>query len=268
MQQPHIALNNGIKIPQLGFGTWKMHGVEAERAVDAALQIGYRHIDTARIYRNEKRVGRAIQASEVEREDIFVTTKIFNTQHNNPVKAIDDSLRRLNLDYIDLYLIHWPVKERLATWKTLEGEYKKGKVRAIGVSNFTVRHLQELLEQAEIPPAVNQVEFHPFLFQQELLLYCQQQKIALEAYSPLAHGRKLADERITKIAKQHNKTNAQIMIRWSLQLGNIVIPKSSHPERIEENFKVFDFKLSSKEMNTLNSMNEDFRTCWDPEQVR
>lgn len=262
-----ITLNNGIKIPQLGFGTWKIRGANAEQAVLEALNTGYRHIDTARIYRNEKRVGKAIASSGLKRQDIFITTKIFNTQHRDPVRALDASLKRLGVDYVDLYLIHWPVKERLRTWSILEGELSKGKVRAIGVSNFTIRHLEELINNTQVVPAVNQVEFHPFLYQKELLAYCQKKKIAIEAYSPLAHGRRTSNELIAKLAEKYKKSSAQIMIRWSLQLGNIVIPKSSHPERIKENFEVFDFKLTENDMKLVGTLNENLRTCWNPEQV-
>ncbi len=262
-----VTLNNGVNIPQLGLGTWMIIGPKAEHAVTSALEIGYRHIDTARIYRNESRVGKAISASGMKREDVFITTKIFNTQHRDPVKALDDSLRRLGTDYVDLYLIHWPVKERLRTWKILEGELAKGKVKAIGVSNFTARHLEELIQNSNVVPAVNQVEFHPYLYQKVLLKYCQSKNIALEAYSPLAHGRRQENSTITSLSKKYKKTTAQIMIRWSLQLGNIVIPKSSHPARIKENFEVFDFSISDADMELIGALNEDLRTCWNPEQV-
>lgn len=267
MKIPDIRLNNGVNIPALGFGTWKIRGKSAEESVRFALDSGYRHIDTARIYRNEKRVGKAIRESSIKRSDIFVTTKIFNTQHRDPVKALNDSLGRLGLDYIDLYLIHWPVKQRLRTWKILEQELAKGKVRSIGVSNFTIRHLSELMECCDIMPAVNQVEFHPFLYQKGLLEYCNKNGIALEAYSPLAHGRKVDDVVITRIARKHSKSNAQVMIRWSLQLGNIVIPKSAHPDRIGENIDVFDFKLDNADMKQVSGLNEDLRTCWNPENI-
>jgi len=267
MKAPEIDLNNGVKIPQLGLGTWKVRGTAAEQSVRWALEIGYRHIDTARIYLNEKRVGKAIAASGIPRKDIFVTTKIFNNQHKDPVRALDNSLRRLGLDYVDLYLIHWPVPERHRTWEILEGEYKKGKTRAIGVSNFTIRHLDELIKGSSIIPAVNQVEFSPFLYQENLLKYCKSQGIALEAYSPLTHGERMDNEKISKIALKYGKTNAQVMIRWSLQHGNIVLPKSSKEERITENFEVFDFKLSPQHMKILDNMNENFRVAWDPENM-
>lgn len=267
MSMPEVTLNNGVKIPQLGFGTWKILGSRAENAVDSALEIGYRHIDTARIYRNEKRVGKAIAQSRLKRKDVFITTKIFNTQHKNPVKALDDSLRRLGTDYIDLYLIHWPVKERLRTWKILEGELAKGKTRAIGVSNFTVRHLEELITSSNTVPMVNQVEFHPFLYQKKLLKFCKNKNIALEAYSPLAHGRRSNNKLLDGLAGKYGKSNAQIMIRWSLQLGNIVIPKSAHEDRIKENFEVFDFKINNHDMQLIGELNEDLRTCWNPEHV-
>lgn len=266
MNVPKVRLNNRVEIPQLGFGTWKLQdGEEAYNAVKWALEIGYRHIDTAHIYRNEQSIGRAIKDSSIKREDIFVTTKLFNTQHGNPQKAIDESLQKLGLDHIDLYLIHWPVSlMRNRTWGKLEEFLKQGKTRAIGVSNYTIRHLDELLKKSKVIPAVNQVEFHPFLYQIELLEYCKSKGIALEAYSPLTHARELEDSSITEIAKKYGKSNAQIMIRWSLQLGNIVIPKAAQKEHIKENFGVFDFVLKEEDIETLSFLNENERTCWDP----
>lgn len=269
VRAPQLKLNNGVKIPQIGFGTWKMRwGHTAYKAVHWALEAGYRHIDTAHIYGNEAGVGRAIRDSGLKREEVFVTTKLFNTQHHNPQKAIDGSLAKLGVDYVDLYLMHWPVaRVRNQTWQKMTEFLKTGKAKAIGVSNFTIRHLEELLNQTDVVPAVNQVEFHPFLYQKELLEYCEAKGVILEAYSPLTHGQELDNPLITKVAKKYKKSNAQIMIRWSLQLGNIVLPKSSHQERIKENIDVFDFEINDEDMEVIGYLNADLRTCWNPERI-
>ena len=252
MNVPIIKLNNGVKIPQLGFGTWKLKdGEEAYNATRWALEGGYRHIDTAHIYRNEASVGKAIKDSGIKRDELFITTKLFNTQHFNPEKAINGSLEKLGLDYLDLYLIHWPVRVRARTWRKLEQFLKQDKARAIGVSNFTIKHLENLLAETEVIPAVNQVEFHPYLYQKELKEYCESKAIAVEAYSPLTHGEKIDDNDITEIAQKYHRSNAQIMIRWSLQLGNIVLPKASQRAHIKENFDVFDFEISGEDIETL-----------------
>ncbi len=261
-----VKLNNGVRIPALGLGTWQLGPrKEAVVAVEAALKAGYRHIDTAARYRNEQDVGKAIRSSGIPRKEIFVTTKLWNDDHDNPMGALEASLGNLKLEYVDLYLIHFPVpKVRLQTWKMMEEILASGKVKAIGVSNFTTRHLDELLEHAKVVPAVNQVEFHPFLCQKELLEYCKKKGIQLEAYSPLTHGHKLGDPRIVSVAKKHNKSSAQVLIRWGLQHGLVVIPKSKTAERIQENAHVFDFELSPADMNALNACNENLRFCWDP----
>ena len=266
---PTVNLNNKVKIPSLGFGTWKLKPpVEARNAVEVALKTGYRHIDTARIYLNEGSVGKAIKDSGIARKDLFITTKLWNASHKHAEKAFENSLKRLGVDYVDLYLIHFPVSgTRLEAWKTLESIYKSGRARAIGVSNFTIRHLEELLSVSAVVPAVNQVEFHPFLYQKDLLDFCKLHRIILEAYSPLVHGERMENAVITQVAKHHKKTNAQVLIKWSLQHGNVVIPKSKTPSRIKENFEVFDFKLSASEMTRLNGLNEGLRTCWDPTNV-
>lgn len=266
-----VELNNKLKMPQLGFGTWKLReGSECENAVKWALEAGYRLVDTAAIYGNEESVGKAVRESGVLREEIFLTTKLWNDDHERVEKACEESLKRLGTDYVDLYLIHWPVEDgRLQAWKALEKLYESGKCRAIGVSNFTIYHLEDLLEEGRysIVPAVNQVESSPFLFQKGLAEYCGKKRIVIEAYSPLARAHKMDNPVLKKIAAAHSKTPAQVMLRWSLQHGFVTIPKSSRKERIKENFNVFDFSLSRQEMNELDALNENYRTCWDPSSI-
>jgi methylglyoxal/glyoxal reductase len=261
-------LNSGQEIPMLGLGVYQTPaGRITQEAVKFALKTGYRHIDTATIYGNEEDVGRGVRDSGVPREQVFVTTKLWNSDHgyDAALKACDRSLRRLGLGYIDLYLIHWPVTElRGETWRALVELQRRGSCRAIGVSNYTVRHLQELLDGSEVTPAVNQVEFNPFLYQEELLKFCNGKGIQLEAYSPLTRGHKLSHPMVLEVAKKHSKSPAQIMIRWSLQHGLVVIPKSARPERIKENSEVFDFNISPADMSRLDSLSEDLRTDWDP----
>lgn len=265
-----VPSNQSVSIPILGLGVWKSRPKECFEAVKFALESGYRHIDTAAIYGNEADVGAAIRESGVNRSDIFLVTKLWNADqgYEEAQKAIDVSLQKLGTDYVDMYLIHFPVSgKRNESWKALEKIKQEGKTKSIGVSNFMVPHLEELLKETDIVPALNQVEFHPFLQDTELKNYCNAKGILLEAYSPLAHGQKLEDERVTKLAKKYNKSNAQILIRWSLQAGNVVIPKSKNPIRIKENADVFDFQLSPEDMNEISNWNENFRTCWDPTTV-
>ena len=268
---PGLSLNTGAAIPVVGFGTWQilLNGT-AKRAVMEALAAGYRLIDTARIYGNEKGVGAGIRESGIPREDIFVTTKLWNSSHgrDKALAAFDGSLKRLGLDYVDLYLIHWPVPgKRQETWKALEELQKSGRVRAIGVSNYMVHHLTELLEHAEIPPAVDQVEFHPFLYEdrRQLLDFCSNHGIVVEAYSPLAHAARLHDPVITKVAVSHKKSNAQVMLRWAVQHGTVPLPKSSNPARIVENLRIFDFELTESDMRALNDLSDGTHTCWNPD---
>ncbi len=262
-----IRLNSGSKIPVLGLGTWELTGKNAEQSVLWALEAGYRHIDTASIYGNEKEVGSAIKKSKVPREEIFVTTKLWNSDHKNPEKALESSLQRLGMNYVDLYLIHWPAKQRNETWKKLEQFLKDGKCRSIGVSNFTIKHLTELMKTAKIMPAVNQVEFSPFLYQKELLEFCRSKGICLEAYSPLTRGRKLDDMDLIEIATKNKKSPAQIILRWALQKDIVIIPKSRSKERILENADIFDFRLSEEDMKVLDELNENYRVCWDPNEI-
>jgi methylglyoxal/glyoxal reductase len=266
-----LRLNNGVEIPRFGLGVFRApRGEETRRAVVQALSAGYRHIDTARIYGNEKDVGNGVRDSGLPRSEIFVTTKLWNDDqgYDSTLRACERSLKDLGLEYVDLYLIHWPVQgKRLDSWRAMERLLADGKCRAIGVSNFTVRHLEELLEQSKVVPAVNQVEFSPFLYQEELLHSCQGQGIAVEAYSPLTKGQRLAHPTLVKMGKRHGKTPAQVLIRWCLQHGLIVIPKSTREERIRENADVFGFELSPEDMRVLDGLNENLRTSWDPTDV-
>lgn len=265
-----VPTNQSNSVPLLGLGVWKSRPKECYEAVQAALEMGYRHIDTAAIYGNEKEVGAAIKDSGIKRTDIFLVTKLWNADqgYEEALKAIDVSLQKLGTDYVDMYLIHFPVSgKRKDSWKALEKIKMDGKAKSIGVSNFMVSHLEDLLKESSIVPAMNQVEYHPFLQDTSLKEYCQKKGILLEAYSPLAHGQKLEDERLTTLAKKYNKSNAQILIRWSLQSGNVVIPKSKNPTRIRENADVFGFTISPEDMIEITSWNENFRTCWDPTTV-
>jgi diketogulonate reductase-like aldo/keto reductase len=261
-------LNSGTEIPMLGLGVFQTPpGRVTQKAVKYALKVGYRHIDTASLYGNEEDVGRGVRDSGVPREEVFVTTKLWNSDHgyDSAMSACDTSLWRLGLGYIDLYLIHWPVPElRSETWKALVELKRRGSCRAIGVSNYTVRHLQELLDSSEVTPAVDQVEFNPFLYQKELLRFCDSKGIQLEAYSPLTRGHKLHHPLVLEVAQRYSKSPAQVMIRWGLQQGLVVIPKSTRPERIKENSEVFDFEISSADMSRLDSLSQGLRTVWDP----
>jgi methylglyoxal/glyoxal reductase len=270
-----LTLNNGAQIPRLGLGVYLAGaGRATEDAVRWALEAGYRHIDTASVYRNEPEVGvalrDAIQAGQIEREEVFVCTKLWNDNHGSEaaLRAFDVSLRRLGLEYVDLYLIHWPVERlRRESWRALEHILAEGRARAIGVSNYTVRHLTELLDHANIIPAVNQVELHPFLQQRELVEFCEKAGIVVEAYSPLTKGQKLGDPQLAAIAAETGRTPAQVLIRWSLQKGCVVIPKSSNERRLVENATVFDFELSEAQMAGLDALEANLHTAWDPAGV-
>jgi diketogulonate reductase-like aldo/keto reductase len=288
--QSKVCLNDGRLIPQLGLGVWQTRaGATCEAAVLTALEAGYRHIDTASMYGNEESVGAAIHKSGIPREQIFVTTKLWNSDHGNPERALETSLRKLQMYYVDLYLIHYPVRQRIQSWHALELLRERGKARSIGVSNFTINHLTELLRQTKTIPSVNQVEFHPYLYQRDLLNFCRRSGIVLEAYSPLTKGERLKDRKLVAIANKYptsppqcansrsrpsilekfsrrsnTKSTAQILIRWALQHGLVVIPKSANPKRILENADVFDFEISPADMKLLDGFNEDLRTCWDP----
>jgi diketogulonate reductase-like aldo/keto reductase len=267
-KESKVTLNNGTKMPIVGFGTWKIApGPSSHKAVNHALEAGYRHFDTARIYLNEKAIGKALKESGVPRKDLFVTTKLWNHDqgYEDALKAFNKSLKRLDMDYVDLYLLHWPVPEkRLESWKALVEIQKSGKAKAIGVSNFTEEQLAELLEHTDIVPAVNQVEYHPYLNQKLLRDFCKEKGTVITAYSPLAHGKRMQDGTLLSIAAKHAKSEPQIMLRWNLQMGNTIIPKSTDEVRIGENIDLFDFELDKEDMEAIGNLNENYRTCWDP----
>jgi len=268
------TLNNGIKIPVIGLGVFRSPVGEITRnAIQHALQAGYRHIDTAKIYANEGDVGVAIAESSIPREEIFVTTKLWNDDqgYDAALRALDESLARLQMEYVDLYLIHWPVDElRLQSWRAMEQAYRDGKALAIGVSNFMKRHVTELLDNCKIVPAINQIELSPFnyLYRKDTIDFCLEHDIEIEAYSPLTKGRKLDDPNLLKLAKKYTKTPAQILIRWALAHEFIVIPKSTNKQRIIENISVFDFSISQEDIEFLDGLNENLVTGWDPTDVR
>jgi len=263
---PAYKLNSGRQIPALGIGTWGMQGLE-EEAVSYALEIGYRHIDTAKIYGAEEGVGRAIKKSGIPREEIFVTTKLWNTDqgYDTALAAIDESLGKLQLGYVDLHLIHWPYTQetegenkRTETWRAMETICKSGKARSIGVSNYEEEHLEEIVRTGTLPPAVNQIQRHPFLQQREVVNYCSKHGIIVTNYSPLVRGKRTSEAAVEQIANKHGKTVAQIYLRWGLQHGNVVIPKSAQKEHIKENFEVFDFSLDEQDMKALDGLDEGF----------
>ncbi|TGB43422.1 aldo/keto reductase [Mycolicibacterium peregrinum] len=266
---PRVTLNDGNSVPQVGLGVWQTPAEETVRAVSAALQAGYRHIDTAAAYRNEAETGRGLVDSGVPREDVFLVTKLWNSDqgYDSTLAAFDASLERLGVDYLDLYLIHWPVPANNAyvdTFKAFSHLRDQGRIRSIGVSNFAPEHLNVLIDATGIVPAVNQVELHPLLPQHELREIHARLGIATEAWSPLGQGSLLTDPVITGIAERHGKTPAQVLIRWHIHLGNIVIPKSVNPERIVSNFDVFDFDLDESDMSAIASLETDTRLGPDP----
>jgi diketogulonate reductase-like aldo/keto reductase len=267
--QPVITMNNGIDIPALGFGVWQMENLqECEDAVVKAIHTGYRMIDTASIYMNETAVGAAIKNSGVDREDLFITSKLWVQDHgyDKAKSAFQRTLDRLQLDYLDMYLLHWPFGDFLGAWKALEELYHEGKIKAIGVCNFTVEKLEELKANSTVIPVVNQIELHPLFQQNELQVYNRENKIVTQPWSPLGNGNAdlLNNSDLKTIADNYGKTVAQIILRWHLQEGFCVIPKSVTPSRIEENFNVFDFELSEDEMNVVRSLNTDKRLFFDP----
>jgi diketogulonate reductase-like aldo/keto reductase len=270
--QTRVTLNDGVSMPLFGFGTYQIAANgSCLRAVKHALKCGYRHIDTAALYNNEADVGRAVRDSGIARDEIFVATKLWNSDqgYDSTLRAFDRSLSRLALDYVDLYLIHWPEPgKRLESWRAMLEIKQQGRCRSIGVSNFTVKHLEELLRDSGVVPSVNQVEFSPFLYQRALLRFCAAKSIQLVAYCPLTRGEKLDHPLVCALARKYAKTSAQVLLRWALQHRVAVIPKSERTERIEENAALFDFELDADAMARLDELDEDYRTSWDPTRVR
>jgi diketogulonate reductase-like aldo/keto reductase len=267
---PSLRLNNGIDLPQVGLGVYQAaRGEETRAAVSAALALGYRHVDTASAYGNERDVGAAVRDSGLPRADVFVTTKLWNDNqgYDGALAAFDASLARLGLEYLDLYLLHWPVPgKRLASWRALERLLAEGRVRAIGVSNFMPRHLDELLAQAEVVPAVNQIEVSPFLQQRAARAACARLGIVVEAYSPLTKGARLDHPVVVDVARRLRRSPAQVLLRWGVEHGMVVLPKSVHPQRIAENAALFDFTLPPAEMAELDALEEGLVTGWDPRE--
>ncbi|MFF3323595.1 aldo/keto reductase [Streptomyces sp. NPDC002889] len=267
---PSLTLNNGVPMPQLGFGVWQVPDDEAAKAVATALDAGYRSIDTAAVYKNEKGTGRALAASGIARDDLFVTTKLWNSDqgYDSTLRAFDASLDKLGLEYVDLYLIHWPLPSKNAyvdTYKAFERIYADGRAKAIGVSNFLPEHLERLLGETEIVPTVNQIELHPQLAQSALRAFHERHGITTEAWSPLGSGRGLLEvPTIVAVAHKHGRTPAQVVLRWHLQLGNVVIPKSVTPSRIRENIDVFDFELDADDLAAFAALDEGKRLGPDP----
>jgi 2,5-diketo-D-gluconate reductase A len=268
-QTPAVTLHDGVEMPQLGFGTWQIPAQETQEKVEEALAVGYRHVDTAAIYGNEDGVGAAVAATGVRREDVFVTTKLWNSDqgYDATLRAFEESLNRLGTGHVDLYLIHWPLPRRdlyLDTWRAFERVKEEGGARSIGVSNFRIDDLERLEREAEQLPTMNQIELHPRLQQADLRAWHGDHDVVTEAWSPLAQGGLLEDETIATIAAHHDRSPAQIILRWHLQIGNVVIPKSSNSERIRQNFEVFDFELSDDDMAAIERLDAGERTGGDP----
>ena len=271
---PEIMLNNGRSIPQLGFGVFLVKPEQTVETVSTALDVGYRHIDTAEMYGNEKEVGEAVRKSGLDRGDVFVTSKLSNAAHrpDDARRAFDESLAALGFDYLDLFLIHWPLPTRydgdfVSTWRVLEEFYREGRARSVGVSNFTPHHLRRLHAEAEITPAVNQIEVHPYLTQDDVRAFCAGHQIAVEGWSPIGRGKVLDDPEILTIAGRLGRTPAQVVLRWHIERGDIIFPKSVTPERIRENFGIFDFELTGEDVEVITALNRNQRFGGDPDTV-
>ena len=264
-----LKLSNGVEIPQIGFGTFKIPDDVSVEAVKTAIEAGYRHIDTAAIYRNENGVGKGIKESGIPRNEIFLTSKLWNDEqgYDTTLKAFDDTLKRLGTDYLDLFLIHWPKDKNEESWKALEKLYKDGRVKSIGVSNFKEHHLDDLLTEAEIVPMINQVELHPQFPQEEIRKYCKEKGIVVEAWASLMQGQIFDKEKVKRIAEKHGKTISQIGIRWAVQIGVVTIPKSTHTQRIKDNLNVFDFELDKEDMIKMAELNTGVRIGKDPDKI-
>jgi methylglyoxal/glyoxal reductase len=267
--QDKITLNNGVEMPGFGLGVYKVDdGDTVIQAVQTAIEVGYRSIDTASLYNNERGVGQGVRESGIPREEIFITSKVWNDQqgYESTLKAFDQSLERLGLDYLDLYLVHWPVSGKYKeTYRALEKLYADGKVRAIGVSNFHVHHLEELLKDCNVKPVINQVEYHPHLTQEDLKRFCEKEEIQLEAWSPLKRGRLLTESTLVEIGQKYGKSPAQVILRWDIQNNVITIPKSTSAERIKENANIFDFSLTDEDMKNINNLNINDRSGSNPD---
>ncbi|MDP4095565.1 aldo/keto reductase [Paenibacillus sp. P96] len=269
LNNQYVAAANGVKIPQLGFGVYKITKQEEfERAIGEAIRLGYRHFDTAKIYGNEEALGREIQKSGVPREQFFITSKVWNTDHGYKAarKAFEKTIKKLNVDYLDMYLIHFASPHYVETWKAMEELYLEGKIKVIGVANFETQHLEHLMKHAKIPPMINQIETHPEFPQNELHEYLNKHGILHQAWAPLGQGNKALFENpeLQRIARNHNKTVAQVILRWHLERGIIIIPKSSNPKRIKENSEIFDFALTGDDMETINRLNSGKRYAINP----
>ena len=271
MSIPVLPLNDGVTIPQVGLGVWQVKDEDQfTAAFEQAVLSGYRHFDTAQIYENEQMIGNAIANSSIPREEFFITTKIWvnNFTKGRARRSFEESVKKLQTEYVDLLLLHFPVTGlRKNAWSVLEELQAEGKARAIGVSNYTIKHLEGMKKYAKVMPAVNQVELHVFLQQPELLEYCRNEGIVVEAYSPLAHARKQDDPVLAQIAEKHGKSYAQVMLRWCIEQGLVVLPKSVTPSRIEENSQLFDFALGADDLHQLKALDQDLRTCWNPTRV-
>ena len=268
---PTIRLNNGVEIPQLGFGVYQVPPEDTAEAVSTALEIGYRHIDTAEMYGNEKGVGEAVARSGIDRGEVFVTSKLNNGYHrrDDALRAFDQSLADLGFEYLDLFLVHWPLPgidvDYVETWKAMEEIYASGRARSIGVSNFQAHHLRRLFGETEVRPAVNQIEVHPYLAQEELRAFDADHEIVTEAWSPIAQGKVLDDPAVVRVAERYSRTPAQVVLRWQVQRGDVVFPKSVNSERMQQNFELFDFELDGDAMGDLSALDRGERTGPDPD---